>query len=262
MYNICSKCNTQNEPEYTYCKNCGTPLKQETDTQEKTVYSQAESFNNQGVETEYKMGHTQGIDNEEIAAFIGKKSNEILPKFIKMEITNTKTSWCWPVAILGFLLGPLGAAIWFFYRKMYKPAFVLSAVGILINIIVTVLTLGDTAAWADIISSSLASGDINDILNSSQNILQSVPSLIADFIEEIVNIATFVVTGIYGYYIYKNHCIKKIKEFKMYQADPMHYRLGISALGGTSGGMLALGIAILMLSEYITSFIKAIIAIF
>ena len=128
---ICSECGTENENDYIYCKNCGALLtaapKPETvpestaqETVPKTEHSSFRPapapeaaapafkpvppvYNTENGNTGYTQSGApapDGIPQEEIALFIGKKSVVIKPKFIKMEITNSKTSWCWPAALL------------------------------------------------------------------------------------------------------------------------------------------------------------------
>ena len=70
-----------------------------------------------------------GLPAEDVAAYVGMKAPVIIPKFSQMSATHSKTSWCGPAFTLGLLFGPLGAAIWFFYRKVNKVAFLLFAIG-------------------------------------------------------------------------------------------------------------------------------------
>ena len=271
--NICPECGTENEPHYPYCKNCGTALK--TETQKKTVpetqpviveeFEDTPFTNTQTApqnEPEFSAGYVDGIPQVEYRLFIGKNADKILPKFTKMDITGTNTSWCWPCAILGFFLGPLGAALWFFYRKMYKPAFILSAIGVVLSIVTGILTFDSSSAYISGIMDAFASGNFNDILSSAQSLQPDISNTVASLIEEISTLVTAALTGIFGYSIYKKFCFNKITEYKTHHADSTHYRLGLTYLGGTSGGMLALGIIIMLAADYIMTFITTMLSIF
>ncbi|MGN0494387.1 MAG: zinc-ribbon domain-containing protein, partial [Acutalibacteraceae bacterium] len=219
---ICSECGTENESEYTYCKNCGAPLVKPANRDE-TEFIGSEAQNPpQGYAepqgnsyssadytpptyTEQSFGGQQyspygaynayaidGVPADDVAFFIGKKSTEIMPKFIKMEITRSKTSWCWPAAILGFFFGPLGAAIWFFYRKMYKIALILLAAGAVITFSTAALTYNTDSTVIDSVIGSLADGNLNSFMDALENIdgNQTALDLIASGIEDLASLAT------------------------------------------------------------------------
>ncbi len=256
---FCSECGTENESEFIYCKNCGNqlkPLKNEIEGQ---------GFQNQNPEPTTSFSNDaliEGIPSEEISIFIGKKQANILPKFLKMEYSGSKISWCWPAAILSFLLGPFGASIWFFYRKMYKPAIIFTGLGAIITAITTALTFGETSTTLEALVDAFSSADRNAIINAFENIspTETILTIIASAIEEIANIATLLFSGLFGFYIYKNHCVSKIKDYKNRIADERYYKIGLSAIGGVSEGMLALGIILMFVSQYIISIISSILA--
>jgi len=186
-----------------------------------------------------------------VALFVGRKEYEILPKFCKMEVSDSKVSWCWPASVLGLFLGPIGAALWFFYRKMYKPAVILSIVGTVIIILTSFFTATANPEIFDKAADSFKNGDYIGALTTLEEFLESdntetPASKFADFIESITGLGTSIICGLYGYYIYKKHCIKKINAFKSSVKDSRYYNLGLISLGGVSGGMLFVGIIILI----------------
>lgn len=272
--NICPECGTENEAQYPYCKNCGSHLAGEVKTEqtEQPPVAEAVPESNNTPAPNFNTGNSNGyysatgtdyacidgIPVEEIKMFIGKKSNEIMPKFINMEITRSKNSWLWPPAVLGFFFGPLGAAIWFFYRKMYKHAFILTVIGAVINLVNALLTFNTTDTYMDSFFSAFANGDLNEIISSIENSV-SLLDTIASLISDIANVATSVITGIFGCFWYKEHCISKIKSFRAMNPDNNYYKLGLMSLGGTSGGMLALGILLNVGVESVVSFITTIL---
>ena len=250
--NICSKCNTENEPHYTYCKNCGNPLqKSHSNDNQNTSYSYNAPFQNPASNNI----HIGGISSEEMSLFIGKKATNIIPKFIKMELTGSKFSWCWPAAILGLFFGPMGAAIWFFYRKMPKIATILSVIGALTTIFASIIQGFINPELSGIIEEALANEDIYAIYNSifSLSVKDLLLIISSTLISDAVDIATLIICGLFGYNFYKKHCIGKIYSLRMYQQNPQYYNFGLSATGGTSGGLLALGIVILVAVSNIAS---------
>ncbi len=283
--NVCPECATENEQEYIYCKNCGTPLETKTEPvkeaegAEQTQYQQATNNSgytaqpNQNTQQQYYTNEPfnsyvgvdfiDGIPKEEMHLFIGRKAFEILPKFNKMELAQSKFSWCWPAFILGFLLGPLGAALWFYYRKMYKPAVMLSAIGAVLTIITSLLTMGTTSATIETFFDAFGTGDFTNALESLETI-ESEPTVldtIASLLNDIVNTATGVICGLFGFYIYKKHCVNKILTYRSVQLNPSYYHFGLPAIGGVSGGMLVVGIAVMLGAGYISSFITTVITL-
>ena len=259
--NICPECGTANEAEYLYCKNCGTKLSEKA-KKESHAASQ-EEYTSQSNYSSYVNSDfvcIDGIPVEELKIYIGKKSNEIMPKIINMDITHSKVSWLWPPAILGFFFGPLGAALWFFYRKMYKHAFILSGIGFIINLIISILTFDTTNASIDIFINAFSSGNFTDAISEIINNTNSLLNSVANSVENISTVVISVIVGIFGCGWYKNHCIYKIKSFREMNPDNNYYKLGLMSLGGTSGGMLALGILLAFASSYVITLITTIFA--
>ncbi len=262
--NICEACGTENEQEYRYCKNCGNEIKSEPQPEIKEEPVQQEP--NQTADFMFSDDFN-GVSNEEMAIFIGKKADKILPKFTKMQLTGSKTSWAWPVAILGFLFGPMGSALWFFYRKMYKPAIILAILGAVITALTGVMTLGTTEIVPESAIDAFIGGNyeaaIEIIDDAEKNVTtsQKILNTVASFITDTTDILTCVLTGIYGYYVYKKHCIKKISEYRAQIADNRFYKIGLAAVGGQSGGMLAVGIVLIFAAQSIVNFIGLIYSI-
>lgn len=269
--NICTECGTENEVEYQYCKNCGAVLKSSNnfakeETEEKTenyaYTSQTQntySSNANSTQNGFIVDSINGIPKEEISIFIGQKAFKIMPKFSKMELAQTKVSWCWPAAVLGFLFGPLGAAFWFFYRKMYKPAVVLSVIGAVLTLITTVMTLGTSSVDMEAFLNAFSEGDFNAAI-SSVDTSTSILTMVAELIDNAASISSGILCGLFGFYLYKEHCVNKIYAFRNVQADQRYYRLGLASVGGVSGGMLALGILIMLGVNYAANFIVTIAA--
>lgn len=259
--NICRECGTENEPEYVYCKNCGALLKRGSEPNESDASHLNTHYSPVGtgaVHAPYVADSIDGIPREELSAFIGQKAFKIMPKLSKMEITRSKVSWCWPAAVLGFLFGPVGAALWFFWRKMHKPAILLAALGAVITLATTFMTLGTSTVDVNNLFSSFAQGDLNGIINSVES-EETILSMLASLLDETASLGTGILCGLFGWHIYKNHCTAKIREFRALQTDGRYYSLGLAAIGGTSGGMLTVGILIMLGINYLSSFITVLI---
>lgn len=266
---ICSVCSTENEEEYKYCKNCGNALTSEKTDGESNAKTENYNFSNVNSVPKWNVVNDyDGVSAEEMAIFIGKKATKILPKFSKMQLTNSKISWNWPAAILGYVFGPMGSALWFFYRKMYKPALILSLIGAVIMIVFGFMTVGSGEIIPEAALEAIINGDFNSavaIINSANTNItatQKVVGAISTFLNEIISIATCVIMGIYGYFIYKEHCIKKITEYRAFDADTRFYKMGLTSIGGRSGGMLAVGIILLLVVQSIVDFVATIYSIF
>ena len=167
----------------------------------------------------------------------------------------SKISWHWPAAVLGFLFGPFGSAIWCFYRKMYKVAFILVAIGILLSGITCALTYNDsTLALEEIIKASRLES-VEEMLEALENIdrADSVGTTAAEYISDFVGTVTAIAMGIFANWLYKCSCVDKIRKYQQSGLDRRYYKLGLSAVGGTSSGMLALGILIMITVENLFS---------
>lgn len=255
---ICPSCKTENEQEYTYCKNCGTPLSV-PDTAEPTVYEQTNAGNNESV-------FIDGNPIDKVVTFVGKNADKIVPKFIRINEGGSKIQWCWPPFIWGFFLGPIGVAIWFLYRKMYKPACVFGAVSVVFSYIAALINrfFGITSDTADglveYLKSFMLGGpfDYKGFLQALANRNMFISSLL-NSTESIINLACALVAGLLGVYIYKKHTAKKISLYKPISNDPNYVKIGLAAAGGTSPGAAVLGLIIISAIANIPSFVFSII---
>lgn len=243
----CNSCGTENEEIYRFCKNCGKEL-QEPEAE----HNSYESYNSHsGMNYEMNIPDIDGISSDEMSVFLGAKWGKILPKFAKMELSGSKTSFCWPAAIWSYLLGPVGAAVWFLYRKMYKIAILLFAIGIIISGATAVLggylSDGETATMDDIIAiyEEYMNGDIDT--EEYFNQIYSLESSASTVLSNATNIATAIITGIFAYNWYKKFAVKKIKKLRASDMDSRYYLFALSAAGGTNAGAVILGFVIYFL---------------
>lgn len=254
--NLCPRCETENEESYEYCKNCGTPLVHNYANRQDSSYdtSSQNNYSYSYAHSAFVMDSIGGIPSDEVALFVNKNSSNILAKFSKMELTNSKASWCWPVAILGFLLGPIGIAFWFFYRKMYKNAAILTAVSLIINLIVSLLSASLPAVNLEMAMMQLLN---NDVAGALQTIGTKtlVITLLIDAISVISTLTFTIVFAILALNLYKRHCVKTILNHKASIQDERYYKYSLSSLGGVSAGMVILGIVIYYVSNFLINFV-------
>lgn len=252
---ICPECSTENEPEYLFCKNCGTPL---TQSEPESTHYQSAQTSYEVFDDAFSLDCFDGVPKSEMMAFVGKKSKKILQKFSYMELRQKKSSWCWPVAVLSFLFGPIGAALWFFYRKMYKTAFILVAIAILTTAAITLidpnpLSQKELNDAVNSINFSLQQNDTDTAYNIAAKTFLPPRRLIAALLQDAVGIAVLFITSIFALYWYKNHAVKKILQYRKSDIDPRYYPIGLAAIGGVSVGMVVLGIVLLFFSTYLSS---------
>ena len=281
---ICSNCSTENEEKYDYCKNCGTKLEKKSFETENDFFSEtvppkdSETYENgsqnanystqqnysQYYNQTYPNGNTyvysiNGIPYGEVSVFIGQKAPKYMNTFAKMEILGSKTAWHWPTAILSFFLGPLGAALWFFYRKMYKPALILSIIGVIVTVISAII-IGPVDLYGDIID--ILSGVTQpETLESATLNETTLRTLIANLLSGSVSLGALIICGLFTHGWYKQHIHNTILKYRSSNVDMRYYQMGLMSIGGTSGGMLALGIAIIIFAENITSIIFSVISL-
>ena len=122
----CKVCGTENNADYSYCKNCGAPL---FGTEENRTYGNpfagsggfAPSF------TDYSEIEPQllGVDTKKLEAYVGEKRHDsFMREFISSVRTGRKAFFNFVVALCGMLLGTVYSACWFFYRRMYRVGYI------------------------------------------------------------------------------------------------------------------------------------------
>ncbi len=177
-----------------------------------------------------------GIPTEDISAFIGKKAGKYVKKFSDMQVSGSKVSWNWAAAALSFFLGPLGAAVWFFYRKMYKWGFIAAAVTLVLFSAVLVSYNAGLPGNNARESGILAEDDTIIPAENDEFVLYDAASSMYSFFSTAVTI----LTGLFATKLYKKFVVKSIKRYMALNPDPRYYKIGLSIAGGTSGGAVAL----------------------
>lgn len=239
--------------------------------QSNTVYNEQANFayEENFVNKQEEINNIQffgAVTVEEAEVFVGKNAPKIISKFKKIEYNNRKVTWCWSIAILSYILGPLGAALWFFHRKMQKLAWLFMAAAIVMVSAQTVFTLAVetidfSSVEAPISEITSASGleeymeSYMDILGSSideDDVKGSLFTMLFDFFNSSVNIATTAICGMFAFYWYKKHTESEILKFRSSGVDMRYYQIGLMTKGGTSGGLIVLGVALYIITAIVT----------
>lgn len=258
--NICPECKTENEPEYRYCKNCGAPIIAPQNTA--TEHSDPAPEYSAPVQGNSPVGTIDGVPIPKVITFVGKNAHKIVPKFVKLQERNTKVEWCWPPFLWGFFLGPIGVAIWFFYRKMYKHAFIFSAINIILNYISffakTILGIENDslAGIENYFDSFIDTGKFN--LQGFLSAVGDRNAILSNLISSFQNVVTFacaIIAGLLGIYIYKKHTVKKIICYTPVSNDPNYINVGLATAGGTSVGAAILAAFAVSLISIIPEFV-------
>lgn len=246
---VCPVCSTENEQEYVYCKNCGAYLKpsaeKEPDSASAPENQQYEEpkYEQKPPVNEYTAGGDaiDGIPVADMSTFVGKKAYKIVPDFMRMQILGPKSVWCWPAAIWAFFAGPVGAAIWFMFRKMYKHAIIFAAIGIAMATVSYAVAPPQTANLDLEISANDPITAFSEIFEDSEATLAETIVL---WIENSLSVAVAIVCGIFGWHWYKQHSVNKIYSYRAKNPDPKYYQFALCSMGGTSVGFAILFVVI------------------
>lgn len=265
MKKICIQCRTENQADYRYCKFCGAELPCVDRKNEEPLEPRVNSYD------QAEPCQSDDITINEMNVFVGKNNEKIVPKFISMQENFKKTSWCWPVFLLGFFFGFVGMAAWFLYRKMNKPAIWLLSVAAVFTLADLVVNFNAIAQMYGSMFSVLRdlflrpTLDIEYVSSMLNNItLQYNASSIGIFsvINEYVGGWVLpIIFGFYGMHIYKKHAIEKISAFKKENRENPDYMMGIYRLGGTATGAAIAAVVIFKIFTTVVSVIPMIFAI-
>ena len=189
----------------------------------------------------FEMPPIDGIPAEDMAIFVGKNAS----------------------VYLSFFFGAFGAACWFFYRKMPKIAVILMTAGMVLGIAKTALEITFVPDIADriaymtenIFGEDFSDGDgdyfpdetypaPDETEHEPQNSLPAAVYNLLTPLQTVINLTLAIVFGLFGCRIYKKKAVKSIRKYQAGCVNPQYYRFGLAATGGTSGGLLAIGIIV------------------
>ncbi len=246
---ICPDCGTYNEPQYTYCKNCGAMLEKSANTE--GTYSYGTQNQNFGCPP-YGAPYTDNIDGvstAELMSFVGNNAYKIIDKWSVMQFTRRKTSWCWPAFLLCWIFGIAGAGFWFIYRRMYKLGALVLALALVFGI-AQVLCVSDSIVnvvgdFSKVIDAVVESGGavsdewVNaqaDAISTSKDMMKIAASA---QLFNALKIAFAVLAGLFSLHFYKGFAVSKIKSYGRPLSD-----VELALAGGTSAGGTVLSIVL------------------
>ena len=252
---ICVQCKTKNEEHYSFCKYCGAslPVVDRFDTEENqahTAYEYAQPERTSNIDY-------GGVTEQELALYVGKNSHKIMPKFFAMQLVNKKTSWCFPVFLLGLVFGFFGMAFWFFSRKMIKVGVILAVCGILLTasdatinahtnkeFIVDLFSSYEAAVIGNIDQAQL-NNNINLALEEYEKNYNPVFSYANSYIGETI---LPIIMAFFALGIYKTKAIKDILKIKQANNEDDLDNLRIQDTGGQSIALVIIPVALMILS--------------
>lgn len=270
----CVRCGTENETDYTFCKNCGAVLpkvEKKFDGVGPAAYMPPQP---QVTTIDY-----DGVSGQEMSAYIKTNVDKILPKMQTMQLQNKKTAWSWPVFLLGFFFGFIGISCWCFYRKMVKwglialaCAVVLTTADLAVNYgsiktlmqdyIGTVMVLVESDSFREV-DDDLTLGEfreqyedtmdeyIDDLVEETETFMRSYRGIFGRLNSLLGRLVCPILMGLFGLYLYKQKAVRDIMGLRQTSsADPLYW-VRLSSKGGTSGGLVVIPVAVSFLMGFV-----------
>ncbi len=248
---FCVNCGTENNEDYKFCKMCGKPLE---------IGSEPKKAD----ESSFVSEEIDGVSKENMSVFVGKNAYKILSKFTGMELASSRVSWCWPVAVLSLFFGFFGTAIWLFYRKMYKYAFISVGIATFLCILKTLLTYETTVATLtsffemfnymienEVTDTSILANEFQMYIDGLLNTVKGMN--FAAIISDLETASSVILSGLFGLFLYKDHAVSKIDDITEKYADSPLLKYRFKECGGVSGGMAFLGVVLMLVINGILS---------
>ena len=255
----CLRCGEKNGDEYGYCSLCGAILPE---------IEVKPTLGDYGDEKGEDIANREGeISVYEMKTFVGKNGDDIVKRFVFMQKTGRKATFCLSVFLLGLFFGLAGVAAWFLYRKMAKPAVWIYLSAFLFKIIGVVTNLR-LLAWgfSGIISAvhiAISLGDLEHSFNYFAEVVKTLvmTSSAADVACFAVKSALILIFTFFSVAMYKKHCIKRILTLKSGAASKTNYINKLKSEGGTSVARVVGGSLIYIGSIFFLSLVLIICAV-
>ncbi len=262
MDKICKECGTVNEHDYTFCKNCGCALPEDAPSTQQSAYNtyngyaqSKKAYAAYSYQTSVDCNDIDGIPTDDMVRFVGKNSHTIIPKWVSMQMTHGKVSWCWPVFILTMLFGLCGAAFWHLYRRMYKLGIALLAAALIFGVVQTAVTFESTVSFfsnlLNVAQSYTETLDMQQYQYDIQKLAESgelYTLMLWSFLFNGVQIIFAILLSLFSINTYKNYAVRKIRSYGRPLSETELY-----LAGGTSGGATAVGAVIYYMISSIIS---------
>ncbi len=194
-YIVCNNCHEKYPVTEKYCLKCHSP-----NPLKFPGFSQFDFLG--GIPADYII--EDDITAEETKKFVATNTHRYIPKFVSITKSN-KISWNWMAFLFPFE--------WALSRKIFKPAFILGFLQI-----ISVLFSYPLAASLNTLGLSQATS--TEILTAVTNNFSSlIWPIILSLIAFVIGLASSIIAGLFGDYIYKNHTISAIKKIKAESED-------------------------------------------
>lgn len=202
---LCPHCGKPVSEDMLFCPHCG---KMRNETEQPDPEPHFRFFYNQmdplgGIHPATDLG--EGVTAKQAAEFVKVNTQRYIPKFA----SPSKASWNW----LAFLL-PHG---FFFYHKMYKTGFLVSAV----YLAAIILGLPAQAEYIEFLSALPVNANISDlfstILNNGAGFSSS--ALWLYITSTIILLTLRIVCGIFADHWYKNHVIHMVRQLSVLEPE-------------------------------------------
>lgn len=266
---LCPSCGAKNKAVYSFCNECGAQLS-------RSDYNASANTNggyqNVGQQNQYGgtngsyCGTTQtangytgnytpygfyanqpymntpdfnGVSAQDLYEFSGEKP-QFYEKLRTQHFTGKNGPYCWPLFILGMLLGFFGMGCWYLYHKMYKPAAAFLAATVAQISIAAFFVVEFLKEFSNAVSSGYLDKAFEEYAEYGTEIPTDIFSsfgmnmLIMDGISNIISILTLALTialPFYAYKQYKNFAINKIRLEYSKSVQP-----NLRHSGGTNSG--------------------------
>lgn len=232
-FQICTRCHTQNPEFAEFCKHCGSPLGNsqnwQSGVQHNTTYSEYQPFRSAPYSAENVQPDemVDDIKAADLSAVVGTNTNYYLPRFRKMAKNNSSASWNWAA----FFFGPL----WLLYRKMYGLGIVIMILEILQTAVNEIsfkaigFTFTDEMSYEEITTLAMSA-----LANPSNRYF-----LLSIWLFSVITLAISIVLGIFGNYLYRDHCKKTISRMRSKTPDLTSGEL--ASVGGISIAVTIIG---------------------
>lgn len=186
----------------------------------------------------------------EYGRVVKKNIHKYIPRFIITDKTGRKVSWNWAA----FLFGP----VWLLYRKMYKYGII----ALLLTTILPLICIGDVIdyqekyqqSWADMSKVLMSDSKMSEaeIKSKTDAIIENAPKEPAAMvISSYIQLALSIALGVYGNYLYMDHCSRVIKASDKLKENPEDRLKFLDKRGGTS--ILAVLLAYIALFAIVTA---------
>ena len=251
----CSRCGTMNEPEYVYCRNCGTQLQnQQTPPQPNTYYTPI-NYNtmNAYATTDYSEIEPEinGVDTKKLEAYVGVKNRDkIMSRFIIAHRTGKNVSWfSWVVFLLGMFLGLTVAASWFFYKKMYKVGMLICAISLALTVVVTACNFSENSKFLRTEYNKVKDYSAEQILEYEVPVKEATT---ADTLASAAEFGIVIFLSIIAWNIYYKQSTSRIKKLELSNFPNNNQFYQLAGMPSTAAAIL-IPIGVLFLESFIAS---------